>query len=277
MCRGLIKYGDVASGISAVVIGEKDLGYSLEKLGVSNPDPFIKRAAAEYPEIPVNPAKYMLLRSRAVSSLEGHGPNNNQDAWEWEDLCLRYRTFVGAPACVNHQNTDPKKFFGLEPDAYLTHTAEGGYVECLQAYDKDKLEKAYPGLVEKVRNGDITDVSMGCYVAYSICSLCGHEAAQPKDFCYHIKSKYSGYYDPDVYEINKDFVFFELSLIENSLGADDDAKILTYYFNDPHPDVGEKVAFLEKVAKQGTVAEKMWALEEVDRIRTRLASVRRGA
>jgi len=54
----------------------------------------------------LDPEKYIYLRNRAVSSLEQHGPNQNWDAFEHDELKAHYASFIGKRVSVDHIATD---------------------------------------------------------------------------------------------------------------------------------------------------------------------------
>lgn len=54
----------------------------------------------------MDPAKCVYLRNRAISALEIHGPNQNWDAFEYDELQKSYPSFIGKPISVDHIGTD---------------------------------------------------------------------------------------------------------------------------------------------------------------------------
>lgn len=197
----------------------------------------------EIKPIALNPDKYLYIQARAVSGGEKHGPNDNGDYFRWQELIERYMTFIGAAVNVDHQNNDPRWAVGLIIDAILN---ENEWVEIVLAIDKAKAEKVYPGIINGIETGLITDVSMGCLVEFSICSTClrtkanGDEsqlvvgdglAYEPDEYCEHVNEESpafcKGGLDSDneiCYEDNRGVTFFEESIITTQ-GADPQAKI----------------------------------------------------
>ena len=110
-------------------------------------------------------------------------------------------------------------------------------IELLVAVDRVKD----PMLVRGIDNGYITDVSMGCRVGYSICSICANVAHNEDQYCPHVKDwkgqDYSGsetmWRNSRVFEDNRAVEFIELSWV--TVGADNKAKHL------------EKIAALRKI------------------------------
>jgi hypothetical protein len=136
-----------------------------------------------------------------------------------EELKSKYKTFVGKAVFVDHNNENVENARGIIIDAAWND--KGKFVELLKAIDK----KAYPDLGRSIEKGYVTDTSMGCRCAYSICSICGNEAHSEDEFCEHIIS-YKGmtYNGLPVFEDNRDIEFFEDSMVVE--GADPEAKIL---------------------------------------------------
>ena len=66
----------------------------------------VKRATTQVNEFGIDPDKCIYIRNRAISALEIHGPNQNWDAFEYDELADRYTTFIGCPVTVDHVNTD---------------------------------------------------------------------------------------------------------------------------------------------------------------------------
>ena len=95
------------------------------------------------------------------------------------------------------------------------------YVKCLLEINAD----AFPELARMIKSGHTTDLSMGCSVKYSTCSICNHKAASVNLYCGHIKHhKGSIYNGLPVFEDNHDIEFIELSIV--SKAADSTAKVL---------------------------------------------------
>lgn len=160
---------------------------------------------------------FFYFSSRAVDE----GVNENYDAFPAEELRQNYKTFEGDPLFLNHESESVEKSVGKIPKAILIEEIPV-WVKTINALD----EKNHPDLADKVRRGIITDVSMGCYVNYSVCSICGHQSRTEFDYCDHIKY-HKGTIDPEtgklVFEICKGVSFFELSLV--TAGADLDAQV----------------------------------------------------
>ncbi len=147
------------------------------------------------------------------------GANANGDFFTDFELKAHYKTFIGKPVFVDHDNENIEKARGVIIDS--VYNEKGQFIELLKAVDK----KAYPELANGIINKYITDTSMGCMCGYSICSICGNKAVDEDDFCDHVKNYKAGNFEGlPVWEDNRDIEFFEDSFVTQ--GADPQAKIL---------------------------------------------------
>jgi len=174
---------------------------------------------------------YVYTVSRAISSRV----NANYDGWPVKGLRESYRTFVGKPVFVEHNNQDHTKAKGVVLDAIYKETklASGivdGSVYCLMEVDGEQ----FPKLANAIMEGRINAVSMGADVEGTICSACGKYASKPKEFCEHIprlKGQTVSLYKQGkrvealVWEICVNPSFFELSYVFEP--ADGSAKLLS--------------------------------------------------
>ena len=151
------------------------------------------------------PDKYLLTHCTIIASVdvEKDNPhfitpettrfvNNNYDAWERDLLLGCYKTFIGANNYVEHvQVEDLAK--GKVIDAVAREVifpsktanereAKSIYVDILVATDR-KHKK----LVKDIEEERTNKLSMGCAVAFTICSKCGNKAEDTVQLCRHIK------------------------------------------------------------------------------------------
>jgi hypothetical protein len=207
---------------------------------------------------PMNP-EFSFYR---VMGLHGDWPNTNGDLFRWgskddanEPELLRliregsmegkhvYQTFTGKGNYKDHNNSKVADAVGIILDAVPNHRVKG--VELLLAVDRTKD----PMLVRGIDSGYITDVSMGCRVAYSICTVCANVAHNEAEYCPHVKNwKGQQYSGPETgwknvlaAEDNRGVEFIEESWV--TVGADTKAKHL------------EKIAALRKVKGLAHMAE----------------------
>lgn len=177
----------------------------------------------------INPDDFLFCRVRACSADE---PNRNGDAFPYDELKRSYHTFIGKGVYQDHNTGSIDNMRGIILDAVWREADEavdGGkaWVELLLAVDK-----SYVDLCRKIKNGSLTDVSMGCTVKYGECSVCGNICrgetnnwGEIIDMCDHIRfHKGEVYNGKRVYEKCYDVEFIEISAVTD--GADPQALIL---------------------------------------------------
>ena len=202
------------------------------------------RVAASDP-ILLDPERFCYLRVRAISGGETWGPNDNGDYFPAAELAARHHTFVYCPVYLDHRNWDARDAVGIVvASTYHPGPEPGDWVEVIQAIDKRVASKTImhhlpgsPDLITAIRDGKITDTSMGCFVEYSFCSICGNRATEEWEYCPHIAHskgmRVQTASGPVVaYEENHGPFFFEDSIICTTIvmgggGADRDAKYLS--------------------------------------------------
>lgn len=107
--------------------------------------------------------------------------NNNLDCWDREVLLKSYKTFIGGHNFVEHvQVEDLSK--GRIIDAVARDLGDTVYVDILIATDRKHTD-----LVTAIESGKMGTLSMGCTVDGTICTKCGHWAADETEMCPHIK------------------------------------------------------------------------------------------
>ena len=126
---------------------------------------------------------YVYAASRAISSRV----NANYDAWPVDQIKKSYKTFIGRPIYVEHNNSDPKRARGVILDAiYKEAKLPSGVIDasvyCLMEVDA----VSFPKLAGAVMDGKLKAVSMGADVDGTQCSACGKYASKPSEYCVHI-------------------------------------------------------------------------------------------
>jgi len=126
---------------------------------------------------------FLYVTTRAISSRV----NANYDGWPPEELRGAYRSFIGRPTYVDHNNWDLNRYRGVIIDAKLYENKlasghEDVWVELLIEVDAS----AFPKLAQAILDGDIDAVSMGADVEYTICSVCANKAHDVLQYCAHI-------------------------------------------------------------------------------------------
>lgn len=204
-----------------------------------------KSAALQIRQEDLDPDMYY-VKVRAVTA---GVPNNNGDYFSEDELRNAYKSFEGRGVFVNHESDNVEAARGKILSADLIEKDPNDiHVVLALAID----QKAFPQLVNAIKKGYVTDVSMGATVAYSLCSICGNKATNEAEYCHHVKYfKGSSFQGKPVYEDNKGVNFFEISAVTN--GADRTAKILGEI--DPND-------LLQKMEVQGSNVVELEAYEE---------------
>jgi hypothetical protein len=116
-----------------------------------------------------------------VSSSTDHFINNNLDCWSRGVIKNSYQTFIGAHNFVEHIQVEELSK-GRIIDAVLRDIGDSLYVDILVATDRKHAD-----LVEQIVSGKMNAMSMGCSVDFTICTKCGHVAADETEMCQHVK------------------------------------------------------------------------------------------
>lgn len=114
--------------------------------------------------------------------------NNNSDCFERELVRVAHKTFVGADNFVEHIQI-PELSKGKVIDVALRDTGESLYVDILVA-----TERRHTDLVRDIETEKLFTLSMGCIVAFTICTKCGNVAVDETDLCPCIKYEKGNYF-----------------------------------------------------------------------------------
>ena len=186
----------------------------------------------------------------AMGATEYFGCNRNGDAF-FEDALKKYHhTFVeDGHAFMHHKNKDPEKSYGKV--VFSAYNDKMHRVELVVEYDTSKLD---PKFVDKINNGEMVNVSMGCRVDSDYCSICGHRAKTPADYCKHLK------YEPGLtgmlpdgrkaFAINKDPHFFDISIV--TIPADPTARIMAKLASDR----SDVISSVDRASEEFELSEK---------------------
>ena len=118
--------------------------------------------------------------------------NNNKDAWSRGVLAKAYPTFVGGHNFVEHVQIEELSK-GRIIDAVARDIGDSLYVDILIATDR-----SHKDLITAIRGGKMSTLSMGCTVDGTICTKCGHWAADETEMCNCIKyMKGNTFYDAE--------------------------------------------------------------------------------
>ena len=167
---------------------------------------------------------YILVN--ALGAYEFYGANFNSDAFEEDQLRPKdgsthygYKTFLDAGVYRNHKNQDKTQSYGKIVCAIYNEQMHR--VELIIEIDEELCRKfGHTDLYEKLQRGEKPSVSMGCRVAFDVCSICGHKSRTRADYCECCK-KDLGKIRPDgtkVFVYNPEPKFFDLSIVV--IGAD---------------------------------------------------------
>jgi hypothetical protein len=178
--------------------------------------------ASEFLGKPFNPEDFLLTHATIIASVETYDPpgvktgsvledgfrvdrkfadfrvkpdsdkfiNNNLDCWSRPVLLASYQTFVGGHNFVEHIQMEEQSR-GRIIDAVARDIGDSVYVDILIATDRKHRD-----LVAAIKNGRMGTLSMGCTVDGTICTKCGHWAADETEMCPHVKySKGNRFFD----------------------------------------------------------------------------------
>lgn len=186
---------------------------------------------------------YFYLRDWAVSAFEKWGLNGNNDGFLDSELRKSYLTFQHQDdkpswVCLNHKADCEEDSIGENMMPVYTPDL---YVEVIMGIDRKRAEKKRPGLEYDIKNGIVTDTSMGCFADYSVCTACGNIAHDASDYCEHLRRDSMGNSmkgsvvsvrdaNGDVVKVKVGELYFGVDFVENSIidngeGADLNAKI----------------------------------------------------
>lgn len=207
---------------------------------VSSTEELIKEASdVDFPEGFIYDPDFLYMWVRIVSAGQYWGPNKNGDYFPEGELRDYWDTFNEAHPFKNHKNKNVEDAIGEIISVRWNPMMKG--VELLKGIDKKRAPEVARGYVK----GYLTDVSMGCKVPYTICSICGNKARKQSEFCDHVKYHRLQFLGNGerVYEINYSPKFHDSSTVLN--GAERVAKAF-YIIDAPPP--GVAVSAFKKTA-----------------------------
>lgn len=157
--------------------------------------------------------------------------NTTEHVDGWGDLAWGFPTFMNAHRFRHHINKDPNKAYGYILGSFwddrmkrviLVSELIRSMCETLNALDT----------YDRIAAGEFPDTSMGTRVPYDECSICGHKARTPAEYCKHVAKTASAPYGmgvllPDGRRCgveNPHPRFFDDSLVFT--GAEKSAKVL---------------------------------------------------
>ena len=117
--------------------------------------------------------------------------NNNGDAWTKGVILNSYKSFIGAENYQEHvqipELSKGKIIDAVPREIVIGKDKEGNdlstvYVDILVATDRK-----HEDLVRKIEAKELTTLSMGCLIKYSVCSKCGNRAVDETEACQHVR------------------------------------------------------------------------------------------
>ena len=182
------------------------------KAAAEVPENLITRASEIFGQ-PFNPKDYLLTHVTIVASVDTFEPpntklgsvteggfrvnrkygnyrvklgcdkyiNNNLDCWDRDVLLKSHKTFIGGHNFVEHVQVEALSK-GRIIDAVARDLGDTVYVDILIATDRKHAD-----LCTAIETGKMSTLSMGCTVDGTICTKCGHWAADETEMCPHIK------------------------------------------------------------------------------------------
>lgn len=131
-------------------------------------------------------------------------PNRNLQAFPFEEIsffdpllgCFVYKSFIGKPTHIDHQNTDPLKAKGVNFDTLLVPVPKYNTwkIVVLSGFDRTKDAALANDILKKKRNS----YSMGALVNYYVCSVCSAIDEGPQGTqCIHMKRGKGSVWSPD--------------------------------------------------------------------------------
>lgn len=153
---------------------------------------FIKRAGHAFVDMVKKPGMVkegeVPIHLIAIGATEFYGPNRNGDGFT-ESTCRDYHQEFKKNArwYRNHSNKNPSASYGLVKESYYNEKMHRIELFCVLNGTKEAA-KRNGGLVadqelEKLAREEDIPVSMACLVPYDICSECGHQARNKKEYC----------------------------------------------------------------------------------------------
>lgn len=126
---------------------------------------------------------YVYAISRAISSRV----NANYDGWPVDQIKKSYKTFIGRPIYVEHNNSETERSRGVILDAVYRETKLASGIIDAGVYCLEEVDAVtFPKLANAIMNGQLNAVSMGADVEGTQCSACGKYASKPAEYCAHI-------------------------------------------------------------------------------------------
>lgn len=158
--------------------------------------------------------------------------NQTETLPQWGSLTWGYPTFYNAHRFRHHVNKDPDKAYGFILGAFWD--ARMKRVILVSELIREMCARLGAlDLYSRIEAGEFPDTSMGSKVPYDRCSICGHVARTPMEYCKHVQQGAPAPYgmkallpDGRVCGVYNDYPrFFDDSYV--FVGAERSAKVMT--------------------------------------------------
>lgn len=178
-------------------------------------------AAAHAYNISADPKDYILLPTIICPA---DIPNRNGVSFPYEELIKWnleshqpvYKSWKGCPTFSEHENEDNSKARGVVLDVIM-RKAKGFQGEIYKVYGLAAFDRSkYPDVAHRLLTRATTTVSMGAYVDYYECGVCGSKVGE----CQHTNARASYDFGIDretgglIYRICRGITPFELSEVQ---------------------------------------------------------------
>jgi hypothetical protein len=111
--------------------------------------------------------------------------NQTETLPQWGALTWGYPTFYNAHRFRHHINKDPNKAYGFILGAFWDDRMKRVILVSELIRDMCAQQGALD-LYSRIEAGEFPDSSMGSKVPYDRCSICGHVARTPMEYCKHV-------------------------------------------------------------------------------------------
>lgn len=111
--------------------------------------------------------------------------NDTESVDGWGKLAWGFPTFYNAHRFRHHVNKDPNKAYGFILGAFWDPRMHR--VILVSELIKDMCaQMGASHIYDRIARGDFPDTSMGAKVPFDVCSICGHVAKNPGQYCEHV-------------------------------------------------------------------------------------------
>ena len=125
----------------------------------------------------------------AVWDIDGRrqAANQTEHVDGWGDLAWGFPTFMNAHRFRHHVNKDPNRAYGYVLGSFWDPRMHR--VVLVTELIRSLCEQLGAlHIYDRIANGEFPDTSMGAKVPYDRCSICGHIARTPAEYCMHVKA-----------------------------------------------------------------------------------------